>query len=995
MSNKDLKKTDNKNNNETDKDNKQAINQEESKLKNLIVKNGDYQIHILIEKVMQLASINDNIPEPVVKITAVEQSKRTKKINQRLSEYDYNDHFYFDHKNLNLETFDSSKILIEVYDKHNSSKSNYIGVTELDYATIYSSDNHSLKNHWIALSNIYSDKDFSVIKGYLRISISILHEDDNRVELKPGANDSSMISTAPHITNKYKQLKINIFKGEDLPDMDSTFFHNKNKKECDAFLTASYMGKDLMTSVVKMKNNLVVFEETLSIPFVYPTTSEKIVFKLYDEDIGSKNDLIGSFEINIYDIIENKYKRPRYIHIYGAPVSTTGKFTDYMNANSEVGSLWKGRVLMSLTAEDTENPIMGVEKLEVPEILAKGLSGKNTFELEIELIDALFLPVDSGKVTFAFGYENDIFETPKRTVVDGNILKWGYKRNVAFFSLSKKPEELSDLFIYLLKGDSHDEKSRYCFQRLCATDIFNNDDIIVFKLNADPAIGNIENCKALLRMKIKITLIKECKESSYIEMTDNYKSNQDSNVITHQEQDLKKIKDTTSLSSNKRIIKLPPTNNDDEEEEDDDDPDKAFMKNNAKRIQANTDLKKKEGHTIICNLYMTKEFVAGDDNGTSDPFVEITMEGKTQSSSVKYDQINGSWNESIVFRNISFDINDISSWPIVYMRVLDEDVISNDPLGYSYIWLSETSYKINSIDNIDPKWHQFRLCNSDRPQGKVLLSFYILENNNSNSKSRDQFKMLNDKIANIKLCPDMDLYNFSINVVGLRKLEPLGILPVRRSYIHFDLNSIIIPCSDSDKNTNLVHQLKSIKTEPIFPGPNPTINTYISFKFNLPREAIFVPSLTCMVYDKMLLGLGTSMLGVFNLELTKIIELSEKQVNEDMGIDKRKLGYNSLMGVLGNNLNDMNKIEEYRKTTEINEEKDLLNSNKLDVTNQYNKYKEEDNKKLKLDDSANSEKDLVSPEKDKKMNESPSIIKKFSKLILNILINYFYNYYNK
>ena len=952
---------------------------EESKLKNLIVKQGDYQIHVLIESLSQLSLVDDSLPDPCIKISCVDDSQRTKNIGVKLKERSFDEHFYFTHKGLNMEKFDSAKILLEVYDRNNTSKEDYLGVQEIDYATVYSAEDHCIKNHWIALSNIYSEKDFSTIKGYLRVSISILHDDDKRVELNSNQNDSGLISTAPHITNKYMQLKAAIIKAEDLPDMDS-MSEKKTNKECDGFVTMFYMGKKISTSVIKMKDNLIVWNEVLMIPFIYPTTSEKILFKLYDEDIGS-NDLVGSFEVNVYDVINGLYIRPRYINIYGGPQITSGKFTDIMNENAEIGSSWKGRVLISLSSNYTNEPKMGKDPLIISSHITKGLEKKNLWVLDFELMDAMFLPIEKGKVTFAFCYEDSMITTPLRTVNKGNILGWNLKRKQPFYHLSNRADELSDVFIYLCNGENEGIKSRVCFQRIPATELLDNKDVIVFKLLADPAIGKIDNCKSLIRMKLKLTLEKEnadqnafdkLKSISEVDKVDPYEAKEKPITVEPVKIQASKPEEKPIQSPPKQEVKPPPKKV--QSDSDSDDLDSMVKTMSKKKIPETKPaivppsnqnkapetkplipatqiqqpiqeklkvVEEKIGHTVIANVYMSKEFIAGDDNGTSDPYVEVTCEGNIQSTSVKYDQINGAWNESLVFRNLQFDINDISTWPILYMRVLDEDTLSSDPLGYSYIWLSSSSYKVNTLEKINPKWHQFRLCLSDRPQGKLLLSFYIIED------KFPKFQDLHNQIANLNISPDTDMYDFDINILGLRKLEPLGIMPVKRPYIHFDLNSIIIP----GKNKDQVHPLKSIKTDPIYPGANPTINTTINFKFNLPREEVFVPSLTCMVYDKILFGLGSSMLGIFSMDLMDLVQKTMNVYKQDLAMSKDKVGMGVLSGVLGKNMNDMTKVDEYEKELKLKEEEEQRKQKEEEQRKQkeeeQRKQKEEEQRKLK------------------------------------------------
>ena len=154
--------------------------------KNLVLmKKGDYSVHILVEEVKSLPQLNeDHLPYPIVKLTVFNKSKRTEKTKLPCDNYVYDEHFYFEKANLTVEQLDSSKIIIEVYDSSFSKKrKDYYGIIEFDLEYIYSMKNHCLNNHWIALSNPESNE-ITKIRGYLKISISVLHDSDPRVELK-------------------------------------------------------------------------------------------------------------------------------------------------------------------------------------------------------------------------------------------------------------------------------------------------------------------------------------------------------------------------------------------------------------------------------------------------------------------------------------------------------------------------------------------------------------------------------------------------------------------------------------------------------------------------------------------------------------------------------------------------------------------------------------------------------------------------------------------
>ena len=83
----------------------------------VLMKKGDYSVHILVEEVKSLIQIDENHnPYPVVKLTVFNQSKRTEKTKIDKVNHIYDEHFYFDKANLTVEQLDSSKIIIEVFD---------------------------------------------------------------------------------------------------------------------------------------------------------------------------------------------------------------------------------------------------------------------------------------------------------------------------------------------------------------------------------------------------------------------------------------------------------------------------------------------------------------------------------------------------------------------------------------------------------------------------------------------------------------------------------------------------------------------------------------------------------------------------------------------------------------------------------------------------------------------------------------------------------------
>ena len=70
--------------------------------------------------------------------------------------------------------------------------------------------------------------------------------------------------------------------------------------------------------------------------------------------------------------------------------------------------------------------------------------------------------------------------------------------------------------------------------------------------------------------------------------------------------------------------------------------------------------------------------------------------------------------------------------------------------------------------------------------------------------------------------PSTQKYYFNMKILGVRNLESLGIIPVKRPFINFDINSI-----KSYKEKSNIPGKKSIQTEPLERGPNANILTVV------------------------------------------------------------------------------------------------------------------------------------------------------------------------
>ena len=78
---------------------------------------------------------------------------------------------------------------------------------------------------------------------------------------------------------------------------------------------------------------------------------------MFDED-KITDEIVGSFIFNLKDCIGPKNGKFFWKNVYGSQQGVGGDYTKKMNANPDLASNWKGRILMQIAAEKTEKPVL-------------------------------------------------------------------------------------------------------------------------------------------------------------------------------------------------------------------------------------------------------------------------------------------------------------------------------------------------------------------------------------------------------------------------------------------------------------------------------------------------------------------------------------------------------------------------------------------------------------------------------------------------------------
>ena len=858
-----------------------------------LMRKGDYTVHILIEEIQGIEQkIVDKLPKPMIKLTCFGESKRTPAVKNNCISYTFDEHFYFEKSNLSTKQLDCSKILIEVYDSSNSrNRKDYFGITEFDLQYIYSMKYHCLKNHWLALANPESD-DLTKVRGYLKLSISVLNDLDPRVELKL-SDKISEISFPTQIHKKYKLLSFYIVRAEKLPEMDSSDFSKNVNRECDPLIEIHYMGSITKTKISKNIKDRADFNQILNIPVDIPSPTQKIILQIKDadNDKGTKTEMIGCIELELNDIIDKKnlYENYKFIDIYGASTNKKEKINDLMNNNPLIGSRWNGRILLKILCKDIDRPEKSIINMPQEEIDFTNKIGRNiVWSCEMKLYSMYYLPTKyneySLKVTCQ---DNSILFSKKKT--NKQCIDYNQVLNLGIYSLVTDKDDLPDIFFYLLNPKG----IPVCYQRIPAGSFYLNDQIMIIKLFPEPCYKQIDTCVESGIIKAKLVLFK----------------NEEKNKVKLDFGNENLLEDLENLNLN-------------EDQTD-------------SNIAIGLGAKLKDTFTVVVAVYMSRYLESGDSSGTNDPFVKIQCGESEKQTSTRYKRLNGVWNELLIFDGVDLDLNKNSTWPILLAKVYDHDSLSyNDLLGYSYIWVCNANVKINDPSLAEPKWHQLFLPKSNSPQGELLLSFYIFDNAHHNL------------IRKIETVPETTPYTFEINILGLRDLKPFSILPIKKAYINFEMSSLNIT-GDERKS------LPSKQTQPKDKGSNPTINDAIKFDINLPKDLRFMPQLQCRIFDYIFKGTIKPALGCFILNIERLVKRTNFQIYQDLAKTKNDTQKFLINGSIKNDMGAIGKLDNIMKTQE--KELFNSDSNLIEVDNEINEIKEKDNENIISTSSRNDE----------------------------------------
>lgn len=689
----------------------------------------------------------------------------------------WGEHFFFEKTFDTTYELEDQKIVISVLDHSSIGFSGLIGTVELSIPTVYYKDKHVVQYQWAALSGLTNK--FQEVLGFLKFSVGVFAADDIQAPLNEEKNPGALTGPTkteviypPQIVTVAHQIRVRVFRGDKLKKMD-TF------GKTDPYVHLIYGSQEIKSTTLKVTYDP-VWNEELLLPASLPTINDRIILRLYDWDSGPMADeLMGTVAFSIKDILDNKYKQPFWVNIYGAHSDTDVKYEKMQNETPELATEWKGRLELAITMRQEDKPIVGFGPLKDPAAIKTSENyRKETYDLRAEIHYAMNLPQDKEDYMIRIRWGPVEVTTKKRTSTSRMIEFYENLTLQGEFPVGASSElEIPDVFIYLNNGK---KDVSYC--RKSWLEFTNpNTKTRPFYFKVDRGLSSTrDDLAGIVKMRLLVS----------------------------------KPGDKSSLSLYGW--------------------DKPAMKR-----QAQTAWK------IHFNIFQARDLIAGDSSGLSDPFLNIYGYGTELHTTVIPETLNPIWNERLEF---SAPFETVDDAPPFVLTMWDKDELSADDfLGSAIVTIEQKD--LNPSELPKPKWVDLIYGKNGGKSGKVLLSVCCY--NRQDLIPRTPY-----------IAPDTMKYYINMKILGLRELESTGILPVKRAFIKFDVDSL-----RSRAEKSYLHEKKFIKTEPKDTGSNPNILTVVNLEIDLPADAEYCPSLNCAVYDYILRGLSQPLIGNFSIPL--------------------------------------------------------------------------------------------------------------------------------
>jgi hypothetical protein len=343
----------------------QLVKREESQA---AISEGEYEVRVHIIEVRDLRPMDGaGVCDPYTEVNLFGEVQQTAIHSERNSCY-FDDVFFYTKRDVGEDYLQLQNIKIRVMDHDLLSYDDVVGTIEIDLLECYYRESHEMYRQWAALSSPEGIGTSEDPNGYILFTITVLGPGDEapkhdlakeEAEENAKAGDkhlgsvtplTSMCLLSPKIKTELWFLVFTIFKVNSLPRMDSSLFSEigLTQDSIDCYVSVNFAGAECQTMPVYASQNP-TFEQEIWLPVMLPTLAKTIKVELWDYDMASYNDLVGTAYFSFGNAPEGKPPEARWVNFYGAPVSVEyGEAKNDMNRYPAMASHYRGRMLYTM-----------------------------------------------------------------------------------------------------------------------------------------------------------------------------------------------------------------------------------------------------------------------------------------------------------------------------------------------------------------------------------------------------------------------------------------------------------------------------------------------------------------------------------------------------------------------------------------------------------------------------------------------------------------------
>eukprot|EP00741_Cyanophora_paradoxa_P022431 tig00021489_g21657.t1 len=249
-------------------------------------------------------------------------------------------------------------------------------------------------------------------------------------------------------------------------------------------------------------------------------------------------------------------------------------------------------------------------------------------------------------------------------------------------------------------------------------------------------------------------------------------------------------------------------------------------------------------YEIRAHIFQGRQLPAADDNGASDPYCVVRINGKEGRTKRKDVTTDPNWYETVILKDVLLP-EDLRFAQEIQCLVYDFDRLGSDE------YLGRATFPVAPLQATlqKPSWAPIYFDDPAVKEGRILVSFQLIP--------ASQASM----IPLQSIVPPSSPMVCEILALGCRSLQTSSLLPPQEPYIEFD-------AGERDRATEKVKQTRPSNL-PTAKSPN--YLEVIRVPVDVPQDPIFAPSISFRVYDRQLAGISTPLIGVGSVDLEKII----------------------------------------------------------------------------------------------------------------------------